>query len=319
MDIFRLHAIPVGDLEELLQSAPPIAPTNETNAIEFYQGSKPMLLKPLPSPTDADKNTDAVELVPVNVMQFHTAMLPPNTTASIDGGGPPSEGFDRLADAEQVELFGYNVVIPSVNALEEAVIVAGHTLNAPHPPPRDAPCGALLFPSLLEGNITAEQWKALIRDGPMLDRIHYSYTVMLHFFGWRLHSEETGEVDRHQNWRARYEILNSSASSLQPSSSSSSSSSSSLRLYAVWTRMLRVLLELRMPNYVGRWMRFLLEEFKSSRLLFLLPVWDSVWFPYVGDGKLLFPETIEQLRKHRRKVDVHTSSDEDELLFGTSE
>jgi hypothetical protein len=313
MDTFRLHAFPVGELEELLQSAAAAAPNCSAHSLEFYQGSIPILLKPLPS--DDETGDAAAAEIPLNVMQFHTTMLPPNTNASIEGG--PSEGFDRLADAEQVELFGHNVVLPSVALLEGEAATAGSAMavDSGNPtavatrraPPHDASCSALLFPSLLEGNITAEQWKVLIRDGPMLDRIHYSYTIMLHYYGWRLHNEETGEIDRHQNWRARYEALSSTQTSI----------SSPLRLYAVWTRMLRVLLELRMPNYVGRWMRFLLEEFKNDRLLFLLPVWDSVWFPYVGDGKLLFPETIVQLRKYRRKLDVHTSSDEDEQLFGS--
>lgn len=40
-----------------------------------------------------------------------------------------------------------------------------------------------------------------------VDKIHYSIIVFLRFYGWRLHDDTRGEIDRHQNWRERYALL----------------------------------------------------------------------------------------------------------------
>lgn len=318
--LFKLHAVPIGDLDSLADGDEASAGAQQGNAVlGFYRGETPIELRPLPSADQASHGhgrDDAI--IPLNVMQFHTVMLPPNTTCGIGtDSGPPEASFDRLADAEHVELFGHNVVLPSVSRLRQIWASTSrddiHALNIHSL--EETPHMIMLFPSVIERNISVQQWKGLIRDGPMLDRMHYSYTILLHYFGWRLHNEETGEVDRHQNWRIRYSSLEGIGDSVAEADKFAHSPTD---CYAIWTRMLRVLLELRMPNYVGQWLRFLLDEFRSDRLLFLLPVWDTVWFPYVGDGKMIFQDTIEMLRKRRRRIDVTTSSDEDELLFGSA-
>lgn len=41
----------------------------------------------------------------------------------------------------------------------------------------------------------------------VFDRIHYSIITFLRFYGWRLHDDTRGELDRHLNWRKRYALL----------------------------------------------------------------------------------------------------------------
>jgi hypothetical protein len=150
----------------------------------------------------------------------------------------------------------------------------------------------ILFPSVLEGQLSVSEWRALTRDGAMLDRIHYSYTILLHYFGWRLHDQETGEVDRHARWRERYAQLDQARS-----------------VYCVWTRTLRVLLELRMPNYVGRFLRFLLEEFKADRLPWLISIFDDVWWPMASECGDVASDLKAQLAKRRKRL-ARSSSDD---------
>lgn len=40
-----------------------------------------------------------------------------------------------------------------------------------------------------------------------MDRLHYSYIIFLRFYGWRMHDDQRGVIDRHRNWRTRYKLL----------------------------------------------------------------------------------------------------------------
>lgn len=117
-------------------------------------------------------------------------------------------------------------------------------------------------------------WKALRYDSHITDRFHYSYSCVLEYYGWRLHNEETGEVDRNKVWRDRYSALLSSARG---------GGDLKMFCYPFLTHVMQVLLELKLFPFVAKLLLFLLEEFKANRLRPLV------------DGMAVDEKTLKQL------------------------
>lgn len=46
-----------------------------------------------------------------------------------------------------------------------------------------------------------------LREPGTMDRLFFSFVVFLRFFGWRVHDEQRGVLDRHRNWESRYQLL----------------------------------------------------------------------------------------------------------------
>ena len=84
---------------------------------------------------------------------------------------------------------------------------------------------------------------------------------MLSYLGWRLHSEETGELDRHKGWRERY-----SSVMAPPSNASATSLTSDVVLPALLT----FLLGMRLVTFANRLVLFLVDEAKAGRLTHLV-------------------------------------------------
>ena len=147
--------------------------------------------------------------------------------------------------------------------------------------------------------LSPRDWAAIRFDAGLMDRLHYSYMVVLNYFGWRLHDTQVGVVDRHHSWANRYKELQQDCDG---------EGVLLLARYVVWGRTLRILLEFRLYSFVKRWLLFLLEEFAADRLLFLVAPWEKNWLPlYLAceevdqcDGALL-----------RRKLRKLSESDSD--------
>lgn len=125
----------------------------------------------------------------------------------------------------------------------------------------------LLMPSFAPGPsvISFEDWYGIRHDSALMDRVAYSYHIVLHCYGWRLHEQVSGELDRGSHWRARYAALAQAPTA-----------------YGRLTSVLRSLLEFRLLRYAAAFLAFLAEEFCQGRLRLLCAVWRTVWFEMVA-------------------------------------
>jgi hypothetical protein len=203
----------------------------------------------------------------LHVMEFHCLFLPPTLCFENE--------HDRVADDDAVELFGINY----------------------------SSIRGTILPSIHE-DLDVQSWKQIRLDAAAMDRWQYTYTIWLHFFGWRLHNEETGELDRHRNWRGRYRSLSRAGLA----SEDPFAGGGSTRCYTELTRMLRVLLEMKLANYAVRCLIFLCDEFHAGRLHLLMTSWDRYYFPLVAGCTDADPDMVAFAMKKFQRVG---SSDSD--------
>lgn len=112
-----------------------------------------------------------------------------------------------------------------------------------------------------EATLSVAEREALCADASLMDRVHYSYTIILQYFGWRIFQQDTFELDRHTLWRDRYELLQR-----RPGQ------------YNFLTYFLRSLLDFRLHQLSQQVVRYLVEEFSKGRLNFLTNAWRTCWF-----------------------------------------
>ena len=126
----------------------------------------------------------------------------------------------------------------------------------------------------------------LVAEHAMVDRYIYSYRCVLAMFGWRLHDDATGEVDRHRDWRARYAALwpvEGAASGAWPQVAEG---------YAMLAHIMASLRDVGLELYGRRLARFLLEEFEAGRLCALEEGWRRVWLPLATMTDVVDASTI---------------------------
>lgn len=125
-----------------------------------------------------------------------------------------------------------------------------------------------------------------LRAPSAMDRIHYSYIVFLRFFGWRMHDDRRGVLDRHRGWAMRYQSLQRVAHAA-PDTAIDAPAGGEAR-YGVFDfyasalpHMLRSLLDLGFFTYAIRLVEFLLEELACDRLTFLYPLVERTLVPLI--------------------------------------
>ncbi|NXL18708.1 OGFR factor, partial [Setophaga kirtlandii] len=91
--------------------------------------------------------------------------------------------------------------------------------------------------------LTCQEIQAFRRSQEVMDRFLRAYKLMLGFYGINLVNEETGELERAENWRERFENLNRF-------------SHNNLRI----TRILKCLGEMGYENYQVHLVKFFLTE-----------------------------------------------------------
>jgi hypothetical protein len=195
----------------------------------------------------------------LTIVPLHLALLPPASSFETEE--------ERVADAYQVEMTSRNWHMLLTTLLPTFYSFPGC----------DRP-------------LTYSAWLALRSDAGLMDRMHYSYGVALHFYGWRLHDQETGTVDRHKNWRVRYDALQDDE----------------VR-YAYITWLLRHLLEFMLTSYAHRLTLFLVEEFAAGRLLQLREMWRRWWWPMINGCTEVDALAKLQLRRREAKLDQSDS------------
>ncbi|KAG5501846.1 hypothetical protein JKF63_04116 [Porcisia hertigi] len=195
----------------------------------------------------------------------------------------------------------------------------------------------LLRRPLLESDLV------VVREPGLMDRVYYSYVVLLRFFGWRMHEEARGVLDRHRAWQERYALLelyrtseiitatsqfdtgtrngdtcghlnNNSVEDSDPHQSRGGllpppPTYHTFNFYESGVpRVLRCLLDIGFLRLAVRLVEFLLEEMANDHLLFLLPLVETTLLPM-----LIQEPHVETSHKTRLKKRLYrlTHSDSD--------
>ena len=114
--------------------------------------------------------------------------------------------------------------------------------------------------------VTLTELMWLRSDASAMDRYQYSYGVMLLWFGWRLHDGMTGELDRHRDWRTRYEALEALPQR---------GAVVSRRV----VRLLRSLLFVGARTFADKLVHFVSQELREGRLHAFRDEFERVWLP----------------------------------------
>lgn len=174
----------------------------------------------------------------------------------------------------------------------------------------------------LQGGLTPKVVKEL-RHCTMLDRILYSVTVFLRFYGWRLHDDTRGEVDRHRNWRGRYALLKPAhiegRSACDPEEkrkvtekfstgdlSVTPCSSPAYGKFNFYTsglpHLVQSFLTIRFFQYAIRLVEFIVEEMKAERLTFLYSFVSENLVPLLENCCEIDPSHTARLRRKLRSL-----------------
>ncbi|ESL11699.1 hypothetical protein TRSC58_00544 [Trypanosoma rangeli SC58] len=276
----------------------------EHPSVSFYRGGRPVEVR-LPPQRVGEAQHDTSFL---RVIALHEALLPPCRTGS---GFSEEEQSARLSSSDGIELLRLNwnrllwLLMPSLQfgvttgkEPEREEDYASMEVDG------ECTSSSLISDWELQRPVTWEDYKQL-RHPSVMDRIHYSYVVFLRFYGWRLYNEESGVLDRHQNWRERYKAL-ALGSNLRDGGGAADGPF--LGFYAALPRILCVLLELCLTRYAVNLVAFLLEEMGKGRLLLLQSSLEESWLPQILRSRQVAEAERERLRRQLYRLS-HSDSD----------
>eukprot|EP00796_Vickermania_ingenoplastis_P012907 gene12909-8766_t len=150
---------------------------------------------------------------------------------------------------------------------------------------------------------------AMMRSPDVLDRIHYSYIIFLRFFGWRLHDETRGVLDRHRSWEKRYALLSLGSSCVVARPSIPVDAAAPLwcteapqyKTFDFYSSGLPVivkgLIAFRLFRFAVGLVEFLLEEMNAERLLHLHELVENSLLPTLESCKGVDASHTTRLRK----------------------
>ncbi|GET89451.1 hypothetical protein, conserved [Leishmania tarentolae] len=207
--------------------------------------------------------------------------------------------------------------------------------------PAESSCSASELYELLLRRTLLESDLAIVREPGVMDRVYYSYVVLLRFFGWRVHEEERGVLDRHRAWQERYQLLElyrtsttvAAATQLTTSTTAGLCSHgdgdgvkdsgaevrrarppppptySSFNFYESGVpHVLRSLLDIGFLRLAVRLVEFLLEEMGNGRLVFLLPLIEETLLPILAQHPHIESSHKTRLKKRLYRL-THSDSD----------
>eukprot|EP00759_Apiculatamorpha_spiralis_P040048 PhF_6_TR38711/c0_g1_i2/m.57936 len=145
----------------------------------------------------------------------------------------------------------------------------------------DAPPPGSLIPHTLQDHERA----AIRSDSSLMDRLHYSYMMFVDFFGWKIHNQHNGELDRSKAYKERYAYLGEG--------------SGKEHLWDSWTRVLRSLTDFMLHRYARYAVKYMIDEIVKGRLGFLRGRLETVWIPMMvdPDDRIHFARKLEKLDK----------------------
>ncbi|EKF38749.1 hypothetical protein MOQ_001044 [Trypanosoma cruzi marinkellei] len=302
-----------GDLEahlaRLRESADEVAAAGghfrEHPSVSFYRGSRPVQVRLPPQKEGETENVTSC----LHVIALHQALLPPCR----DGTSfSEEEQSARLSSPDGLELLQLNwnrllwLLMPSVQFGKRTegctLTEADHLISVKKN--EECTTHSLISDCEISQALTWKDYQKL-RHPSMMDRVHYSYVVFLRFYGWRLYDEESGILDRHRNWQARYKTL---VPRCDVHDGNANDSEVAIGFYGALSRILCVLLELCLTRYAVNLIAFLLEEMRKGRLLFLQSNLERSWLPQVLHSKQVAESEKERLRRQLYRL-VHSDSD----------
>lgn len=156
------------------------------------------------------------------------------------------------------------------------------------------------------GQLSAGEFKRLFSPGVM-DKVEYSYIVFLRFYGWRLHDEQRGVLDRHRGWADRYAALEQGVKGLcwdgrSPVDMASPSYGTFNFYHSGLIQLVDFLKEFRLFRYAVGLVEFILEEIKSQRLTFLLEFVEVYLLPRVENCPGIDETHCTRLRKKHNSI-----------------
>lgn len=307
---------------------------------------------------------------PLSVVGLHQTLLPP---AAVNGlGDVADESYAvQLASSHGLEFLRlhWHVLLPllfpccrwgdEADATDPAVSCSGRDNSSGKcsshvrqsfsgareeaSSPVESSCSVSELYELLLRRPLLESDLAIVREPGLMDRVYYSYVVLLRFFGWRVHEEERGLLDRHRAWQERYALLELYRTSTAAAATTELATGPtaagpcshvdgndvkgnsahqarralppppptyhSFNFYESGVpRVLRSLLDIGFLRLAVRLVEFLLEEMGYGRLLFLLPLVEATLLPI-----LVQRPHVESSHKTRLKKRLHrlTHSDSD--------
>lgn len=173
--------------------------------------------------------------------------------------------------------------------------------------------GISCHPSLRFG-LSAEEIHAL-QEPAMLDRIHFSYVAFLRFFGWKLHDDTRGEVDRHRGFASRYSLLRPSQEGRmnQDMESAPTSSLESSEIFphqyhlfdfyeSGIPRIIDCMLSIEFYQYAIRLVEFMIEEIIAGRLVFLFDLIEKILLPRLVECSSVDQSHISRLTKKLKSI-----------------
>ncbi|RNF14952.1 uncharacterized protein Tco025E_05744 [Trypanosoma conorhini] len=302
----------VDDLEALLatlrhkaeEAAAAGVHVGEHPSVSFYRGTRPVEVR-LPPRQAGEVRQDKSCL---QVIALHQALLPPCRNGAC---ATEEEHSARLSSSDGLELLRLNwnrllwLLLPSLR-------FGGTTERCAAADAGDASMGAN---GECAANSAISDWELYrpvawedyrqLRHPSIMDRVHYSYVVFLRFYGWRLYDEESGVLDRHQNWRGRYKALEPGGHLHE---GGDAAGGSCIGFYAALPRILCVLLELCLTRYAVNLVAFLLEEMSKGRLLLLQSSLEESWLPLILRSKQVVDAEKARLRRQLYRLS-HSDSD----------
>ena len=169
-------------------------------------------------------------------------------------------------------------------------------------------------------NISRDDLSSFFDNPELIDRLLFSYSIILTGFGLRLHDFQDGTVDRLTPfWKEEYQQLDD-----KNDDCTSPSSIRDHRTFFIqsFTRLIRSLLDFRLRKITKKLVQFFVEEICEGRLEFLRNVVEFVWMPMVlvtgfdeETGKWSFDQEQKKLWLKKLKEaeeDDDESSDEDD-------
>ncbi|AYU79689.1 hypothetical protein, conserved [Leishmania donovani] len=326
------------------------------------------------SATPAEVTTGSPSLLshgsPLSVVDLHQALLPP---AAVNGlGDVADENYAlQLASSDGLEFLRlhWHVLLPllfpccrwgdEAGATDPAVLCSGQDNSSSKcsshvqqdfsgseegaSAPFESSCSASELYELLLRRPLLESDLAIVREPGLMDRIYYSYVVLLRFFGWRVHEEERGLLDRHRAWQERYALLElyrmptTAAATTQLATGPTAAGTRShvdgddVKGNSVYQarracppppptyhsfnfyesgvpRVLRSLLDIGFLRLAVRLVEFLLEEMGYGRLLFLLPLVEATLLPILVQQPHVESSHKTRLKKRLYRL-THSDSD----------
>lgn len=301
-------------------------------SVRFYKDlwaiTLPVMRTAESSPSAASLETDKEKvLASLTLLRLHQTLLPP---APVNGLGDiadesyavqlaTDDGFDFLIDH-------WDVLLP---LLFPCAHVRGLQLTCPASPlsweaeqhneerkmeGAENSWSTLRVISAAQQPLKTADVKAMRNPG-FMDRLYYSYIVILRFFGWRVHDEKRGLLDRHRGWLQRYNQLSPFSHGLvQPKARSTTLLSPSAQSYqtdafysSALPRVLQCLLDVGFLTLGVRLVEFLLEELSCGRLGFLQPLVEEQLLRRVVEDVNVDESHKNRLKKRLRRLQCSDS------------